>query len=175
MWPIPEPPRHANMPFPRQGGPPPPPPPGMSGPRMGAPPPGTGKMAGHPPPPPGLRPPPVPLSQPKPPARQSTSSILFAAKPMQKKKAEKRPGLMIPVKPVEKEEPENIERIADYKSPVVKNGDVGDEAGERVMPSDEMKKEVARHYLLKWTQQVGRGLDKDRNQEEANTSVDPEV
>lgn len=86
---------------------------------------------------------------------------------------------MIPIKRVEKEVLEDVERIADYKAPKTKDADAGDEVEEGVMPSDEMKKEVARHYLLKWTTewQAGRGLDKSPNQEseEANTPVDPDM
>lgn len=164
-----------------QGRPTPPPPPGWRGQ-----PPGNGGKGGPPPPPPGWMAPPVPFnsSKPsnpfnpsKPPARPGASSILFAGKSKQKRKDEKRSPLMIPVKPVQKKVPEDVERIADYKVPEAKDGNLGDETGEGVMPSDEMKKRVARHYLLKWTTEweAGRGVDKGQESEDANTPEDPEV
>ena len=71
--------------------------------------------------------------------------------------------MTVPVRPgALKVVPQVTDRIADYKPKAPQKTDLEDEAQEDVVPSDDVKEDVMRHYLKKWTTGSGRNDEQEK-------------
>lgn len=79
--------------------------------------------------------------------------------------------MTIPVRPgALKVAPQVTDRIADYRPKAPQKTDLEDKAQEDVVPSDDVKEEVMRHYLKKWTTGSGRNYEQERERTRSTES-----